>query len=54
MRQRAPLHRLRSGLAALLGLSCREASDGSWWEIDLILVVLLGAGTVGIFAFLQL
>jgi hypothetical protein len=54
MRQRGPINLLRSRLAALLGLSRREASDGIWWEIDLILVVLLGAGTLGVFAFLQL
>lgn len=54
MRQRGSLYRLRSALAARLGISSEQASDGAWWEIDLILAILAGAIALAIFAWLQL
>lgn len=41
---------LRSWIAARLGIKDRSARDGSWWEIDLILVFLGGVCALGIFA----
>jgi hypothetical protein len=54
MRGRGPIYRLRSTLAALLGISSEQASDGVWWEIDLLLVALAGAIAMGIFAWIQI
>lgn len=54
MRRRGPLSRLRSTLAAVLGISSPQASDGTWWEIDLILVTLVGALALGVFAWMQM
>lgn len=54
MLRRGPIYRLRSTLAALLGISSEQASDGVWWEIDLLLVTLAGAIAMGIFAWMQI
>ena len=50
MRRRGPLHQLRSFVAALFGIANEHASDGTWWETDLILVFLIGALTLGLLA----
>ncbi|WP_338303248.1 hypothetical protein [Erythrobacter sp. Dej080120_24] len=47
---RSMLDFLRSWIAARLGIKDRSARDGSWWEIDLILVFLGGVCALGIFA----
>jgi len=44
------LNILRAWIAARLGIRDRGARDGSWWEIDLILVFLGGVFALGIFA----
>ncbi|MEE4317914.1 MAG: hypothetical protein V2I74_13125 [Erythrobacter sp.] len=54
MRDRGPLDQLRSALAGLLGISDERAADGTWWESDLILVVLAGALALGDLAWQQL
>lgn len=54
MQRRGLLYHLRSVLAALLGLSGEQARNGDWWEIDLILIMLLGALALGVFAWVQL
>lgn len=48
------LHRLRSALAALFGISSEEAGNGEWWEIDLALVVVAGAFVLGAIAWTKL
>ena len=37
-------------IAGLLGIKAEAAKNGEWWEIDLILIILFGAATVGIIA----
>lgn len=54
MRRRSFLYRIRFALAALLGISSEEAGNGDWWEIDLVLVALAGAFTLGAVAWTQL
>lgn len=41
---------LRSMVAGLLGLKDVSASNGDWWETDLILVILCGSAVVGLIA----
>lgn len=53
MHHRGPLHLLRTTLAGLLGISDERSGNGTWWEIDLILVVLAGAMALGVFAWLE-
>lgn len=38
---------LRTWIARRLGLESKSAKNGDWWEIDLILVILLGAAFLG-------
>lgn len=45
---------LRGLIARKLDVEDQAASNGDWWEIDLIIVLLLGSVAVGIWAFLQL
>jgi len=33
---------LRSWVAERLGLKAHQARDGTWWEIDLLIVFLIG------------
>lgn len=54
MRRDGPLYHLRSALAGLLGISDEKARNGTWWEMDLIIVVLVGAFALGAFAWVQL
>jgi hypothetical protein len=54
MRRSSFLYRLRTALAALLGISSEEARNGDWWEIDLAMVVLAGAFVLGAIAWTQL
>jgi hypothetical protein len=49
---RSALYRARSLIAKIFGISAREARDGSWWETDFILAILLGALLLGISAWL--
>ena len=48
------LTRIRNALAERLGIHAREARDGSWWEVDLLLVILAGSVVLGIVALVQL
>lgn len=48
------LNTLRSILAQRLGIKSRRAADGTWWEIDFILVLLLGSVVIGLLAFVRL
>jgi hypothetical protein len=41
--RRGPIYLLRSAIAAVFGVASKEAKQGGWWEIDLLLVVLAGA-----------
>ena len=54
MPKRGPLYQLRSILAGLLGISDERARDGVWWEIDFIIVLLLGAFGLGAYAWTQI
>jgi hypothetical protein len=49
---RNALDRVRSLIAKIFGISAQEARDGSWWETDFILIILLGALLLGISAWL--
>lgn len=40
----------RAWLSRRLGLSEKPAKDGSWWEIDLILVIFGGSILLGLLA----
>ena len=46
--------RIRAAVAALFGVSDQAARTGSWWEVDLVLVVLLGSFALGIAAWFRL
>ncbi|MBU2587655.1 MAG: hypothetical protein U0975_15970 [Erythrobacter sp.] len=46
------LYNLRSTIARLLGIKSREAQDGRWWEMDFLVVVLIGSAILGVAAFL--
>lgn len=48
------LRLIRSALAAMMGLSSEAARNGDWWEIDLILVVLLGSAALGLIAWVSI
>lgn len=54
MRRNGPLYQLRSALAGLLGISDERARNGTWWEMDLMIVALMGAFALGAFAWAQL
>jgi hypothetical protein len=54
MPKRGPLYQLRSILAGLFGISDERARNGVWWEIDFIIVLLLGAFGLGAYAWTQL
>jgi hypothetical protein len=54
MPKRSPLYQLRSILAGLFGISDERARNGVWWEIDFIIVLLLGAFGLGAYAWTQL
>jgi len=43
--------KIRSWLLERLGIPSQEARDGEWWEVDAILVLLLGSALLGIAAF---
>jgi hypothetical protein len=53
MPKRGPLYQLRSYLAGLLGISDERARNGVWWEIDFIIVLLLGAFGFGAYAWMR-
>lgn len=44
------LRALRTVVAGLLGLRDGSASNGDWWETDLILVILFGSAVAGLIA----
>lgn len=54
MHKRGIIYRLRATLAGLLGIRSEAANKGAWWEIDLILIMLIGVFAVGVLAFSQL
>jgi len=54
MSKRGPLYQLRSYFAGLLGISDERARNGVWWEIDFIIILLLGAFAYGAYAWTQL
>jgi hypothetical protein len=45
---------LRSLVADAFGIRDPQAKRGGWWEIDLILVIMLGSIALGAWAFTQL
>ena len=38
----------RAWVARRLGIKAPEARSGVWWEIDLVIVILTGAGLIGL------
>ena len=44
------LTRMRQWLLRRLGIDTSEALDGRWWEVDLLLVLLLGGLALGLLA----
>lgn len=54
MRQRGIIYWVRGQIAAILGIESGDAASGKWWEIDLIIVVLLGAFALGVAAMISL
>lgn len=47
------IHRIRGFLADRLGLRSSQARSGEWWEIDMILIVLLGSFILGVSAWIS-
>lgn len=45
---------LRSWVLAKLGVKSEAAHRGAWWEVDLLIVILLGSALLGFAAWLQL
>ena len=39
---------IRKFIASLLEVKDQEATNGEWWEIDLIIVILLGSFVLGL------
>lgn len=54
MPKRTIIHALRSWVAERFQIEDEAASRGYWWEIDLIIVILLGAVVVGMIAWFQI
>jgi hypothetical protein len=52
MPNRGPLYRLRSFVAARFGIADERARDGTWWEIDLVIVFFAGVIAWGFLAWL--
>jgi hypothetical protein len=48
------LRSLRSFIAGILGVSAESARNGDWWEVDLIIVTILGVFLLGIMAWSSL
>jgi hypothetical protein len=48
------LRRVRSTIAGLFGVSNVRARDGTWWETDLLLVILIGSVILGVIAWMRL
>ena len=44
------LTQMRQWLLRRLGIDTSEALDGRWWEVDLLLVLLLGGLALGMLA----
>lgn len=44
------LNNLRSLIARLFGIGSQDAADGSWWEVDFLLVFFIGIGVLGFIA----
>ena len=42
--------KIRGWVADRLGLKSAEARSGSWWEVDFIIVLLLGSGLAAVLA----
>ncbi len=54
MKRTGLIFKLRSAVAALFGIAADDARRGLWWEIDLLLVVLIGALALGVAAWSEL
>lgn len=50
MKRKGLIFRMRSAVAALFGVAADDAQRGVWWEVDLLLVLLIGAFALGIAA----
>ena len=53
MRQRGPLYKLRSAVAALFGAKHEDARNGLWWEVDLLLLLMVGSALLGVLAWAE-
>lgn len=45
---------MRAWIATRLGIKDEAAQDGSWWEIDAVIVLLLGSAVLGLAAWIKL
>jgi hypothetical protein len=54
MRNNNVIDLVRAWVARRLGERDVRATDGSWWEIDLIIVILLGSGIAGVAGLIKL
>lgn len=48
------IYRLRSWIAQRFEIQDEAARRGDWWEIDLIVVILLGAIVLGVWAWIEM
>lgn len=53
LQRRRGLRLIRSWIASMFGVKAEAARNGDWWEIDLLLVILLGAIALGAAAWLN-
>jgi hypothetical protein len=54
MRRNSLIDRLRGHVSNLLGIRDKAASRGEWWEIDLVIAILIASFVSGILALSQL
>lgn len=54
MRKDDLVRMMRAWVAARLGIKDAAAQDGSWWEIDAVIVLLLGSAALGLAAWIKL
>ena len=45
---------LRRHVADLLGIQDKAASRGEWWEIDVVIAIIMGSIIIGIWALSQI
>lgn len=48
------IYRLRSWIAQCFEIQDEAARRGDWWEIDLIVVILLGSIALGVWAWIEM